>query len=282
LARLLRIFAGVLLCAGLCTADDVPHKVPFKLHQKFLMVVQGSIGVKQRLNFIVDTGTAPSIIHRRLARALRLTGEKDRLFTANRTLKVQQLVLPAFEMGPIRAEKLSVLVYDLASLERDFGIRIDGILGLDAFGAQSFTIDFVSNELVFGPNETSEGVTFENAMPFLIVPMKVQGRSLRLLVDTGAEHLVLFGDQPFPEFSSKSKKQTLSNLGSQLAMRPVRLPELRLGDTDFGTQQALVERDCRRVPACSVLGTDGLLPLASLGLRQVHFDFKHGRIGWRR
>jgi predicted aspartyl protease len=282
--RLLAMFIiALLLSPGWCAAADTPQKVPFKLYRHFLIVVEGSIGDQRHLNFIVDTGTAPSIIHQRLARKLRLTGEKDHLLIANRDLDVQTVALAALEIGPIRSESLHVLVTDLSAMERDFGIRLDGILGFEAFAPRSFSIDFFSKELVFGPQDTSEGLAFEPAMPYMIVPIKLNGRLLRLLVDTGAERLVLFGNgHPFPEFQASRKKTTLSNMGSQIALQRVRLPELRLGDTNLGMQEAFFEQDCARLPACSILGMDGLLPMASLGLRQIHFDFEHGRIGWQK
>ena len=52
---------------GTLSFVHTPTKLPFHLYWGYLVVVEGSIGNVQKLNFLVDTGAYPSIVDQRLA-----------------------------------------------------------------------------------------------------------------------------------------------------------------------------------------------------------------------
>ena len=91
-------------------------EIPFQEYRGYLIVVQGSLGETQRLNFIIDTGTDPSVIDSRIAQKLHMVGEVGRLAVHNQIVEVQQAVLPSLKIGPLRAEFLPVLIRDLADI----------------------------------------------------------------------------------------------------------------------------------------------------------------------
>jgi Aspartyl protease len=84
------------------------QEIPFQEYRGYLIVVQGSLGDTQRLNFIIDTGTDPSVIDSRIAQELHMVGEVGRLAVHNQIVEVQQAVLPSLKIGPLRAEFLPV------------------------------------------------------------------------------------------------------------------------------------------------------------------------------
>jgi hypothetical protein len=49
-------------------------EIPFKLYRDYLIVVQGSLGGREALNFLIDTGVNPTVIDSRIAKKLGLTG----------------------------------------------------------------------------------------------------------------------------------------------------------------------------------------------------------------
>ncbi len=70
---------------------------------------------------------------------------------------------------------------------------VDAVIGLDMLYHSSFTIDYEERRLVFGPVvERQPSVRLEVTPPFLTVQIELNGRSIRLIVDSGSSRLVLF------------------------------------------------------------------------------------------
>jgi hypothetical protein len=58
---------ALLVTSSLCHSEQMPpdlngKKIPFKLFGKYLVVVEGSIGGLKKKNFLIDTGTNPTIV----------------------------------------------------------------------------------------------------------------------------------------------------------------------------------------------------------------------------
>jgi Aspartyl protease len=66
-------FAGASAVGELHTTDK-RVEIRFKLYQGYIIVVQGSIGTLQKLNFVIDTGAVPSVVDPRVAQKLGLNG----------------------------------------------------------------------------------------------------------------------------------------------------------------------------------------------------------------
>jgi hypothetical protein len=85
------------------------------------------------------------------------------------------------------------LVQDLSSLQKTLGRRIDAIVGLDVLGKNSFSINYRTKRLRFGPVEGSRStVSFETGQPLVTVEARLHNLPVLLLVDTGAAALLLF------------------------------------------------------------------------------------------
>lgn len=272
--------AGMMLLPESLSAADSRTEIPFKLYRDYTIIVQGSIGGLRKCNLLIDTGAVPSVLDRRVAKKLRLVGKPEEVSVFTQTIPAQQIVLPDLQLGPIRAETVSVLVRDLSFIEEGLGVRVDAMVGLDVLGRSDFSIDYAAKKLVFGPVEPLESAFPIQAGPgFVYATLQVQGQAVRLLVDTGANRLVLFGSRVrdrLPGLRALGAK-TSSNLGGDLTLKQVQLKEVRLGRSDFPTLQAfLLENSGGDLP-----GFDGLLGVRSLGLTRLGFDFARQMISWK-
>lgn len=61
--------------------DRTPAEILFRLYNDNLIVVKGSIGRMKEVNFILDTGTSPTIITETIAAQLKLRGQTESLVT---------------------------------------------------------------------------------------------------------------------------------------------------------------------------------------------------------
>jgi predicted aspartyl protease len=259
-----------------------PVEIPFKLCGSHLIVVQGTLGDLERLNFLVDTGANPSAVDRRIAKKLGLQGSAGKLALFNQNTNVERVVLPSLRLGPIRATSLPGLVQDLSSVEKVLGIQIDAILGFDVLSLSSFSIDYKSKKIIFGHIEPSPAmIPLGIRPPTFTVQLQVQDEQIRLLVDTGAADLLLFECRlsgRLRELPTRGVKRSSNSTQSQFELREVSLPSVRLGETDFGLRKAFLLDDntnCGR-------SFDGVVGPLSLGLKWIAFDFEHRTFSWER
>jgi predicted aspartyl protease len=259
-----------------------PVEIPFKLYQDYLIVVQGSLGTLDRLNFLIDTGTNPSMIDRRIAKKLRLRGKAGKLALFKQDSKVERVVLPSIRLGPVRADFLPGFVHDLSPVGKALGVRIDAIVGLDLLGRSSFVIDYTSKKISFGAIEPSPyEVPFDTGPPTLTLQLRIHDQGVRLLVDTGAANLLLFDCQlpaDLLELPTRGIKRSSNAEGTEFEVKEIWIPEVRLGTTDFGLEKAFLVND----KANCGLAFDGVVGAASLGLKWIAFDFERRSFSWKR
>ncbi len=274
-------FCGLMipLIPAVLAASEGPREVPFKLYRGYSIVVRGEVGGIKKLNFLLDTGAEPSVIDVRLARRLRLEGQSETLSVFSRSVEAQKIVLPELRVGPVRADGTAVLVHDLAFIEEGLGVRIDGLIGLDVLGRESFSIDYEAGKLRFGPIlSTGSSVNFEPGSSYVVVKFQPKDSPLRLLVDTGTNHLILFEERArshFPPLRTRGTK-SLSNMGGAIVLDQVELPDARLGESTLPSQTALL----LRTPSGAPGDFDGLLGVAALGAKRVDFDFERRVLSW--
>jgi len=78
------LVSSAALAQNTAQADSTSHflsrvEVHFRLYRNYLIVVQGSLGLLDRLNFLVDTGTNPTALDRKIAKKLGLGGHPKQL-----------------------------------------------------------------------------------------------------------------------------------------------------------------------------------------------------------
>jgi len=253
--------------------------VPFRLIWNYLVVVRGSIGGQANLNFIVDTGANPSILDKRLADRLHLSGPNEKLPVLNGSVNITRVSAPAVEVGPVVRDTMEMAVQDLSFLERDLGVRIDALIGLDVLGKRNFRIDYESKRIHFDGRPSGAGTaSFTSGPPFVTVEMKMENQPVRLLVDTGAAGLILFSGR-LPDHLRILKESPATNGANSTGsfkMREVEIGNARLGNMDLGSRRAFVAAD-----QGADNDFDGLLGISPLAVRELAFDFEHGLLTWQ-
>jgi predicted aspartyl protease len=262
-------------------SDTSPVEIPIRLYRDYLVVVQGSLGDAATLNLLIDTGASPSVLDQRLAQRLALHGVPGKLGLVDHTVSVEQVVLPSLRVGPLLAESLPVLVRDLTFLKKGLGTRIDGVIGLDVLRLRSFSLNYKSKKIVFGPpTELAASVPFETPPPFIAVEMQIGGAPMRVLIDTGSSGLMLFHTRIRSRIRGVEivGERRSSNMGGDFRRQQVVLPTINLGAGNFTHQTGFVVDD--QVDGGREF--DGLLGPAALGMTQVAFDFQHGVFWWKK
>lgn len=258
-------------------------EVPFKLYRDYLIVVHGSLGELEGLNFLVDTGVNPTEVDDRIARKFPSLGKIHTLGLLDQEADVRQVLLPRLQLGPILAKSVPAVIQDLSPLKQAAGVRIDAVVGLDVLSLSSFSIDYRTKKILFGPIDSSgSAVPFDTGPPIVTVELTVKGDPVRLLVDTGAADLVLFHCHLHGRLRqlpvSGMTQFRVNGANKESGLVEVWLPETRLATTDLGLQrglEAVGNANCSR-------SFDGVVGMRSLGLKWVAFDFEHGRFSWKR
>jgi predicted aspartyl protease len=254
-------------------------ELSFRTYRDYLVVVQGSLGGKLRRNLIIDTGTDPSVIDRRVAQELHMAGAAGTLAVHDRVVDAEQAVLPSVRIGTLRAESLPVLIRDLSFLQKDLGIRIDGVIGLDVLSLSNFSIDYTTRRITFGVAPVyGSSAPYQSTPPhWLTVTMEVDGVPIHLLLDTAASGLILFQSRIRNRLQLISLGARMSsNLGGEVRLQRVILGTTKLGETDFGQKNAFVVED----QDDETREFDGLLGPSALGLKQIAFDFERHTLSW--
>jgi aspartyl protease len=281
LAILLAQSNSVTMLAGAQPVFKPVNELPIQLCRDYLVVVEGSIGSLEKLTFVVDTGTYPSIIDQRIATALGLREREGKAILVGQSVRAKLATVPFVEVGPARVESVPVLVQDLSSLEKTLGRRIDATIGLDVLGKNSFSINYRTKRLRFGPVERSRStVSFETGQPLVTVEVRLHGRPVRLLVDTGAAALLLFQSRFKDQISPLAGKAARANDvgGGDFQLQPVLIQDMRMGKEELGPQAGFVVADQRDEGR----DFDGLLSMRGLHLEKIGFDFENRRIIWKK
>ena len=264
-------------------AEPLAHvtvKLPIRLYWGYLVIVEGSIGNVQKLNFLVDTGAYPSAVDQKIAHNLGLAEQPARVNLSNKSVQTRLVVLPSLLLGPLHAEALPVLTEDLSFLRKALGYKVDAIVGLDVLRKSSFTINYKTKEMLFGPVERlTFSAPFETDTPLVTIRTRFQDRQLRLMIDTGTPDLMLLQSR----MPDSTNWQTLgtektANVGGTFRNRKVRIPEVYLGKETIGAQIASVVDD-RKDDGDNY---DAVLGMKGPQFSKIAFDFERRRFSWER
>lgn len=266
-----------LVLASLGWAED-SDDLPFALRSNFLIVVHGSIGAQQELTFVVDTGTARTVVDLRIARAYPDSAASSAAFVTGHTERVPRIDITDLRFGPVYVPSLSVFVIDLANLSSIAGRRIDAILGLDALRLHNFIIDYKYKTLHFhNADRWQQETQLDADSPYPVVTTYVNGAPLRLLVDTGTDQITVFlhrlpreltSDHLLPASGRNVSGSTTGATflyGADVRLSSVRLPASHVfvlpSEPDF-------------------VAYDGHLGPNKLGATRVFLDFENGQLCW--
>jgi predicted aspartyl protease len=267
-------------------ADDQPRasenayssELPFRLSSGHLIQVEGRIGNQTHLKFILDTGASISIVDQRIAEKFKLDAHPATSFNFDRNLKWEMAILPDVQFGPIRAANVVVLVGDLARYS-ELARKADAIIGMDLLNLSNVTIDFVAGNLIFDLTQLKTYLAGGDPLTECpIVELQIQGRPVRLIADTGFSDILLYEerlrkDVPGLRTAGSAKNATL---GGRVQIKQATLP-----DVFFGNRNRAVRVFLLPSPAAEMLpGIDGIMGIAALQARRVHFDFSSKTLSW--
>jgi predicted aspartyl protease len=272
------LLGTILLNTGVVAGENTNHTaaadshripestIPVTVRKGFIVVVSGQIG-RQTRNFIVDTGTAPSILNTRLAKKMGLQVTESRLVAAGKLVNAGQVIVPDLELGPIHARGLSMNVMDLSQWEDNLGMDIAGLLGMDILARTSFRLDYERRELSFGPVD-AEGIAvgYDGTTGLALADATVQGKHVRLIVDTGSDLLVVYGETWGQSPKQMSASQEAKSVADQVGVRAILKPQVELGGRRFQGLPTYV------VPSAESRAYDGFVGVRALKLRGISFD----------
>jgi predicted aspartyl protease len=259
-------------------AHPVSVKLPIRLFWNYLVVVEGSIGNIQKLHFLVDTGVYPSIVDQKIAHDLGLAEQPARVNLANKSVPTGRVILPSLTLGPVRAEALPVLTQDLSYMQKAVGYKVDAIIGLDVLRRSSFTINYRSKEIRFGPVEGLPfSAAFDTDEPVVTIRTRLQNYPLRLVVDTGSPDVMLFESRMSDSagFQTLGTQETVNASGT-LRLRKVWIPDVYLGQERIGGQAAFIVNDHKDAGD----DFDGVLGMKATQQSKIAFDFERRRFFW--
>jgi predicted aspartyl protease len=266
----------------LARGADKPEEIPFKLVQGFGIVVRGDIGSLHDMNFFVDTGAVPSVLGQRAASQLGIRGARGSLTLLNKDSQAEYVSVDKVRLGWIRADRLPMVVVDLAHLEQRLGMRIDAFVGLDLFAGQDFSIDYKHRTIARGlsglARHSVEVETFSaSGAPYWVVPISLGGATLRVLLDTGANNVTLFAPRASTLFKRVSNQkiafQSAAGEQSAITLSPMTLV---LSDAKFQNQSAIVVGEAPD----ALPEIDGVLGPTVLGITRIEFDWEQKCLRW--
>ncbi len=238
-------------------AEGETVQVRFRLFERGAVVVPVNIGTGPARPFLIDTGASRSAVAGALVEQLGWTAAgMAGVATATGVMTVPLVRLGAASFAAGTALGGTALVVDGAALAAR--APVDGLLGLDVLAARAFTIDYGRRTITWLAPSSPRPAGTRLVMTLADGRAMVTASSppLRLLVDSGADEIVLFSGRgrPLPAHTPGVAVPVRTLAGQRLAWR-VRLDRLDLGDVSFRDQLALIS------DGAAPEGVDGLLPL---------------------
>lgn len=261
---------------------DKPDEVPFKLAQGFGIVLRGEIGATRDMNFLLDTGAVPSVLSQRAASRMGIRGVMGSLTVLNKEGQSEYVTVDEVRLGWIHAARLPMVVVDLARLEQRLGTRIDAIVGLDFFAGQDISIDYQHRKITRGlSGQARHVVPVEvygvGGAPFWVLPVSLDGKAIRVLLDTGANDLGLFAPRAETPFKLVSGG-TIAHASAAGDGKAIVLPPMTLvlSDRKFKNQVVVVLGQ----PPDALRGIDGVMGPVALGITRIELDWGQKCLRW--
>lgn len=253
-------------------------EVPFRLSAGYLIQVEGRIGTRGNLKFILDTGATITIVDQKIADKLNLDHHPAESFNFDRKLKWESATLPELQFGLLHATNITVFLGRLADYS-EFAKNADAIIGMDLLKFTNFSIDFDIHRITLRPSmQKVSAVPGDPLSQCPILEVQVQGYPVRLVVDTGLAGVVLYEErlrQHVPGFRTAGHVVD-ATMGGRVQAKQATLPDVLFGKTSRDISVLLVPS-----PAADILpGIDGIIGIASLKAHRISFDFGGRTLHW--
>lgn len=176
--------------------------VPFEYHRGEILL-SAQVGETGPWVMMLDTGTDPSALDQRVAQAAHLDmvaadGAVEGSGSGGGEVEVQATHVPRWQVGTLEAVNVETAVLDLGPIGASLGRQLDGIVGRSFLEGRIVQIDYPARHVRFldawpaemaEPSDTpAESVVlpFEYQDGMILVPVKINGVTVRGLIDTGS------------------------------------------------------------------------------------------------
>ncbi len=260
------------------------EEIPFKMMQGFGMVVQGGVGPVDKLNLLFDSGAVPSVISKKLAKRIGIQGSTGMLSLEDKQVSVPYVTLNDVRFGAMHADSLAAAIVDLDWLEKQLGARIDGIIGVDIFAGKNFSIDYRHRKILPGlasrPLQQTHADIFDfQGSHYWVLSVQLAGERFRMLLDTGANDVVLFGSGlPDSFLNARGKTGAFLQLNAEGRKQLLQPQRVAIEAVQF-KDQPIVVLDKSPLAANHF---DGLIGPSALGVKWLEFDWEHKCVRWER
>jgi predicted aspartyl protease len=174
------------------------NPIPLKMMRGVWIVVPVRINGVGPLNFLLDSGTNTTLIHREFARKLGLKAvDRLELVTIAGTQIVPRSYLTEVMVGGVTTENIEALWSELAEI-RALDQNIHGVLGANFLKRFNYLIDYRAGQIEFEAENEVERQLRGRRLPLVesddrIIILATAGREkLRLILDAGTPTIVLF------------------------------------------------------------------------------------------
>ena len=255
----------MLLLAAVAGSALHAAEVRFDLVRSALIVIPVTVNDEAPVYFLLDTGADTTIVDTALAKKLGLATLRriqQTVMTGSQTVGVS--VLARLSVGNSSVEGVPVLEQDLSGLRLVDG-RIVGILGQNFLSRFNYLLDYRARTL-----RVEEGDELRSAMEGDVAPVEVREHrmmvaaeaatggsgKLRLLLDSGANALVLVGHAAAEVDCPMAHRSAMSSMAGMALVRTWRV-DLTVAAHAFRDVPVSLMADAPLQP----IG-DGLLPMS--------------------
>jgi len=249
--------------------------IPFESKRDFLVVVEGTIGRLERLKLLVDTGHHQTTIDSRIAQTLGLTPSPAYVEAFGHQIAAGRVIVPWVKVGPLKSLDLPVLVTDLRHAGPGTGLQADAIVGLDFLRGTCVSIDYRRRELTIGRLDTWDfSIALQSQRRYPIVTSIIDGIRYRVLVDTGAEMIVLFSRAVALAKIQFDGVVAGDHLAGTALLRRFTAETVRLGDLEMWRVPVFV------APGGANLEYDGVIGPRWLTSTRLQLDLERMVLSW--
>lgn len=259
-------------------ATSDPVELPFKLHDGYLIVVEGRIGTREHLKFALDTAATHSVLRADLAEGLGIATHSTRIVNMDRVVRQELSDISDLQLGPLRLSTLPMMLSSLSYL-RSTGVSVDALIGLDVLRLRSFTIDFDHHKIIFGACAgLNSSAALKSAEAYWAVEVLMMHQPVRLVLDTGVPSILLYRDRLGDRLPNLPVERAIrgASFGGAASLQVVTLPPVQLSGKELDRHAVLLEHS----PQGVLPRMDGYLSVMALGARRLSVDVEKNLMSW--
>lgn len=157
------------------------------------------VGKPRTLRMILDTGADLCVVDAAAAKGL-VNGRFQQMEAkgfAGRPRATLKRTLIGLRLGKVSQSSVPVLVMDLSERNKWLDEPVDGLLGMSFLGGRRFLVDPARARIIWeGEVQSRRSFPLKSRGSFLYVPMRVAGREIEALMDTGASGTLYTSSTP--------------------------------------------------------------------------------------